>query len=40
MIANVIGCDHEELRVGMRVEAEFHPIAVNVFLPYFAPLSV
>src|SRR6478736_3949637 len=26
MVSNIIGCDTEDLAVGMRVEVEFHPI--------------
>ena len=38
MVANIIGCDHEDVRVGMRVAVEFHPISDGIVLPYFAPV--
>jgi hypothetical protein len=37
MLANIIGCDHEDVVVGLRVQVEFHPIGNDTFLPYFAP---
>jgi uncharacterized OB-fold protein len=39
MLANVIGCDHEEVAVGMPVAVEFHPISDTITLPYFRPSS-
>lgn len=39
MIANIVGCDHERVAVGMRVSVEFHPIGAGVVLPYFAPVE-
>lgn len=38
MIANVVGCDHADVRSGMRVGVEFHPISDAYSLPYFSPL--
>jgi uncharacterized OB-fold protein len=40
MIGNIIGCDHEAVRVGLRVKVEFHPISDTISLAYFAPLAV
>jgi len=40
MIANVIGCDHGDVHVGMRVAAEFHPISEEATLAYFSPIQV
>jgi hypothetical protein len=37
MMANVIGCEPEQLRVGLPVQVEFHPLAGGHLLPYFAP---
>jgi uncharacterized protein len=39
MIANVIGCEHDAVKVGMRVSVEFHPIGEGLMLPYFVPLG-
>jgi uncharacterized OB-fold protein len=39
MIANVIGCDHADVQVGMRVVAEFHPISSEISLVYFSPVG-
>lgn len=38
MIANVIGCDHTQVRVGLRVGVEFHPIGEEYSMAYFSPL--
>jgi uncharacterized OB-fold protein len=38
MIANVIGCDHEDVHVGLRVGVEFHPISDEMSLAYFSPM--
>jgi uncharacterized protein len=38
MIANVVGCDHLSVSIGMRVRVEFHPIGESMMLPYFAPI--
>jgi uncharacterized OB-fold protein len=37
MVANVIGCAADEVKVGMPVSAEFHDIGGGISLPYFAP---
>ena len=38
MLANVVGCDVEDLAVGMRVAVEFHPVSDGVVIPYFRPV--
>lgn len=38
ILANAVGCEPEELFVGQRVSAEFHPIGKGFFLPYFRPV--
>lgn len=38
MIANIIGCESDEVYVGQRVIVEFHPIGGGFRLPYFRPL--
>jgi uncharacterized protein len=35
MLTNVVGVAPEELRVGMRVQVQFHPVGTDVTLPYF-----
>lgn len=37
MMTNVVGCQPEELRVGMALEVVFEPIAEDVVLPRFRP---
>lgn len=39
MIANIIGCDHASVRVGLPVSAEFHQISSTMSLPYFSPVE-
>jgi uncharacterized OB-fold protein len=39
MLSNLIGCPHDAVEVGMRVEVEFHEINGGVLLPYFRPLT-
>jgi uncharacterized OB-fold protein len=38
MLANIVGCDVEDLAVGMRVAVEFHPVSDGVVIPYFRPV--
>ncbi len=33
----MVGCEPEDLREGMRVEVEFHPVSDAISLPYFHP---
>lgn len=35
MLTNVVGVAPEQLRIGMRVRAEFHAVGPDVTLPYF-----
>jgi uncharacterized OB-fold protein len=37
MLANIVGCNHDEVSIGMSVGVEFHPISDAVTLPYFSP---
>jgi hypothetical protein len=37
MLSAVIGCEHDQLHVGMPLRVEFHKISNEVTLPYFAP---
>lgn len=38
MLTNIIGVAPDELRVGMRVQVQFHAIGPDVTLPYFTGL--
>jgi uncharacterized OB-fold protein len=37
MLANLIGCDSDEVYIGMPVTVEFHEIGAGYSLPYFRP---
>lgn len=37
MLANIVGCHHDEVAIGMPVAVEFHPISDAITLPYFSP---
>lgn len=37
LLANVVGCEPDEVHVGQRLEVEFHPIGDGFSLPYFHP---
>jgi uncharacterized OB-fold protein len=39
MVSNVIGCEPDDVRVGLRVEVEFHPAGKSMWLPYFRPID-
>jgi uncharacterized OB-fold protein len=39
VLSNIIGCDCEELAVGMPVEVTFHEIRDGAVLPYFQPIQ-
>ena len=39
MISNLVGCDTEEVHVGMRISTYFHRVADRT-LPYFTPLEI
>jgi uncharacterized OB-fold protein len=39
MIANIIGCEPEDVAPGMKVAVEFHPIGGGMSQPYFKPIS-
>ncbi|OJZ68780.1 hypothetical protein BRW65_25240 [Mycobacterium paraffinicum] len=36
MLTNIVGVAPEDLRIGMRVRVQFHPVGPDVTLPYFA----
>ena len=36
-MAAMIGCTPRDLRAGLRVEVEFHPVSESITLPYFRP---
>lgn len=36
-LSNLIGCEVDDVEVGMRVEVEFHPVEGGFQLPYFRP---
>jgi len=37
MLSNLVGCDHEDVEIGLPVAVEFHPLESGFHLPYFAP---
>lgn len=37
MMTNVVGCDHERLRIGMELAVGFRDLDGNVAIPVFAP---
>jgi uncharacterized protein len=37
MLTNLIGCPVDEVRIGLRVQTEFHAVGVDVTLPYVKP---
>ncbi|HEV8298176.1 MAG TPA: OB-fold domain-containing protein [Acidimicrobiales bacterium] len=37
MLSNLIGCEPDDARIGMRVQVEFHPLRDGITLPYFRP---
>jgi uncharacterized OB-fold protein len=39
MLSNLVGCDHEDVAVGLTVAVEFHPLEGGFRLPYFAPAN-
>jgi uncharacterized OB-fold protein len=39
IVANIIGCEPEDIRLGMPVQVEFHEIGSGFSLPYFRPLA-
>ncbi|MFG1948587.1 Zn-ribbon domain-containing OB-fold protein [Nonomuraea sp. NPDC048826] len=39
IMGNVIGCDVDEVRVGMRVEVEFVPLNEEASLPFWRPAA-
>jgi len=36
-LSNLIGCEVDDVEIGMRVEVEFHPVQGGFQLPYFGP---
>ena len=39
ILSNLVGCEHDAVEIGMRVEVVFHPIDDQITLPYFTPRS-
>ena len=39
IVTNIVGCDHTEVRTGMRVAVTFHADSEGFTLPYFTPES-
>jgi len=39
MLSNLVGCEHDAVDVGMRVEVEFHRLNDEITLPYWHPSS-
>ena len=37
MLANLVGIEVDDVRVGMPVEVEFHALSDEITLPYFRP---
>jgi uncharacterized OB-fold protein len=37
IVSNVVGCDHADVRTGLRVAVAFHADEAGVVLPYFEP---
>ena len=37
LLSNVIGCTPDDLRAGLRLRVEFHPVGGGFSLPYFRP---
>lgn len=37
LMSNVVGCDHDQVSVGMPVEVEFRRMSDDITLPYFKP---
>ena len=36
-LSNLIGCEVDDVEIGMRVEVDFHPVEGGFQLPYFRP---
>ncbi|WP_417620283.1 Zn-ribbon domain-containing OB-fold protein [Parasphingorhabdus sp.] len=39
ILSNIIGCEPDDVHVGMAVAVEFHPIGDGAVLPYFRPTA-
>jgi hypothetical protein len=39
MLSNLVGCEHDEAEIGMRVEVCFHDLSDEITLPYFRPIA-
>jgi uncharacterized OB-fold protein len=37
MVSNLVGCEHDAVRVGLRVQVRFHELTGGAVLPYFEP---
>jgi len=40
ILSNLVGCEHDAVEIGMRVEVEFHEMEGDFTLPYFHPVEV
>jgi len=38
MVSCLVGCEPDDIGVGMRVAVEFHPAGGDIVLPYFRPM--
>jgi uncharacterized protein len=39
LLTHVVGCDPEDVHIGMRVQARFHPLGDGMHRPEFAPVQ-
>ena len=39
LITNIVGCSHEDLRIGMEVEVDYEDVTEEITLPKFKPVS-
>jgi uncharacterized OB-fold protein len=39
LLSNLIGCEHDAVRVGLAVEVELHRLTDTITLPYFKPTA-
>ena len=39
LLSNLVGCEHDAVEIGMRVEVEFHEMEGDFTLPYFHPVE-
>jgi uncharacterized OB-fold protein len=39
ILSNLVGCEHDAVEIGTRVEVEFHEMEDGFTLPYFHPIT-